>query len=120
MVKQRQIIGSDIEQEAAAKHNEEALQTLKKTDVSAYLAALKKDNDWRWESEFKELDPRGYEAASKAEIANLILELKTVQANDVERLGDIYFRLSALDPTNAEYQKKREIYIRRAQRPLGR
>jgi hypothetical protein len=30
----------------------------------------------------------------------------------VERLGDIYFRLSALDPTNAEYQKKRENYIR--------
>ena len=56
--------------EAAEKH-EVSLQTLKKTDVSAYLAALKKDNDWRWESEFKALYPRGYEAASKAEIAKL-------------------------------------------------
>ena len=45
-----------------------SLQTLKKTDVSAYLAALKKDNDLRWENEFKVLDPRGYEAANKAEI----------------------------------------------------
>ena len=76
------------EQEAAAKH-EVSLQTLKKTDVLAYLAALKKDNDSRWESEFKVLDPRGYEAARKTEIANLMLELKN-GAQDADRFIPIY------------------------------
>ena len=96
------------EQESAAKH-EVSPQTLKKTDVSAYLA-IKADNDQRWESEFKRLDPQGYEAASKVEIANLTQELKTVRANDVDRFLAIYARLSNLDPTNDEYRKKRDNY----------
>ena len=97
------------EQKSAANH-EVSPQTLKKTDVSAYLATLKADNDPRWESEFKRLDPQGYEAASKVEIANLTQELKTVRANDVDRFLAIYARLSNLDPTNDEYRKKRDNY----------
>src|SRR5262245_44527679 len=98
-------------QEAATKY-EVSLQTLKQTDVSAYLAALKKDNDSRWESEFKVLDPRGYEAARKTEIANLLLELKN-GAQDVDRFVPIYNRLSALDPKNDEYRKKADYYSKR-------
>jgi hypothetical protein len=83
---------------------EAQLQSLRKTDAAAYLSELKTAHDPRWEAEYKELDPSGYEVFRTAEISKLNQELKTRPSAD--RQLEIFQRLTFLDPTNQEYKKR--------------
>jgi hypothetical protein len=76
----------------------------------------------RWESELRARDPQQYEifvrerneARRKAKIAELLAELKTVPATDVNRIHTLYLNLTALDPNNQEYKMKKEVVAKQA------
>jgi hypothetical protein len=115
-----------IQQETAAKQQREVrLEQLRNSDPAAYLNELKAAGDTRWESELRNLDPKGYEfllaerhrqkeEARKAEIASLLDELKTLPSAEPSRVLALFSRLAALDPGNPAYKAKRDALATQA------
>jgi hypothetical protein len=104
-----------IQRKDADAKNEARLPELRMSDPVSYLAELKASGDFRWEAEFKILDPKGYEmfVAERREVetVKILGELKI--RTDVNNTLGFYVRLATLEPTSQLYRGKRNSVAKR-------
>ena len=104
-----------IQRKDADAKNEARLPELRMSDPVSYLAELKASGDFRWEAEFKILDPKGYEmfVAERREVetVKILDELKI--RTDVNNTLGLYVRLATLESTNQAYRGKRNSVAKR-------
>jgi ribosomal protein L37E len=104
-----------IQRKDADAKNEARLPELRMSDPVSYLAELKASGDFRWEAEFKILDPKGYEmfVAERREVETVKILDELKMRTDVNNTLGLYVRLATLEPTNQAYRGKRNSVAKR-------
>jgi len=98
-----------IQRKDADAKNEARLPELRMSDPVSYLAELKASGDFRWEAEFKILDPKGHEmfVAERREIETVKILDELRIRTDVNNTLGLFVGLATLEPTNEAYRGKR-------------